>query len=171
MLIHSRRVSSCKRPVILMYTRRSDAAAQRLSRLVLLLRKRLPGLDPCSFTPELAICYNPHLINSQSRELYISWTSHLLNSRSPEHQISWQIRTGDGKDAGTDGPIKMEMQGTNGWCDKVDINSERNDFRRGAWVIVSHHRVQKRLMSLPNNTCSVLVECVFVRMVSYTSVA
>ena len=38
---------------VVMNTRRSDAAAQRLSRLVLFLRKRLPGLDPCSLTPEI----------------------------------------------------------------------------------------------------------------------
>ena len=36
-------------------TKRSDAALQRLSRLVLLLRKRLPGLGPCSLTHELPI--------------------------------------------------------------------------------------------------------------------
>ena len=37
--------------IFLMTTRRSDAATQRLSHFPLLLRKRLLGLDPGSFTP------------------------------------------------------------------------------------------------------------------------
>ena len=44
-------------------TNHTDAASQRLSCLVLLLLKRLPGLDPCSLTPELTMCKNPHLLN------------------------------------------------------------------------------------------------------------
>ena len=69
---------------ILLSTSHSDAASQHLSCLVLLLRKRLLGLDTCSLNPELTICYNPHVVNSPSPELSISWTYHLLNSSSPE---------------------------------------------------------------------------------------
>ena len=74
-----------KQPISLFLnsTRRSDAASQRLSRLVLLLRKRLPGLDPRSLTPEIPICYSPHLVNTPSPELPNSRTPHLLNSKTP----------------------------------------------------------------------------------------
>ena len=71
-------------PLCLINTSNSDAAKQRLSCLVLLLRKRLPGLDPCSLTPELPMCYSPHLVNFSSAELPISSTPHLLNSPPPE---------------------------------------------------------------------------------------
>ena len=90
----------------------SDSASHRLSCLVLLLvlRKRLLGLDPCSLTPELPMCYSPHfeksipfkstsrdfpisstlhLLNSPSLQLPICWTPHDLNCTSREHRNPW----------------------------------------------------------------------------------
>ena len=55
------------------------------------LRKRLPELDPCSLTPEIPICYCPHLVNTPSPELPISGTPHFVPSPSltcsPSHSV------------------------------------------------------------------------------------